>query len=592
MLWAMLVIGLLPVLALTVQSLHCAHEGLVALQQRQLTLTLEQSRDRLSAWLEAQGNLLRLVSLCPGVRGTMPASGAQPADSVISFLDQVVLAQPALDSLMVVDADWHPIAQPTGHTHTAAELVDKEMRTRLAAADSVVWDEHYHLHDDHAMGMHMGCPIRDDTGRIVGYVLANLELQQALASLHQPHTIATTAKVYLVDSTDGRYLSLPPDAAAQVGNPSHLPHTVLHGHGQAHGGHMMLPEYTDFRGKTVIGKALAMPDVNWTLIAEIDRREAFDLIYFLLRRASYMGAFVCFVIVVLAMLSARRLSAPLHQLTLACRQIASGSTQYRLSELPSREANEVAMSFNGMLDRLGEMQRQLVQAGALAAVGELSASIVHEMRNPLNTIQINLTALRRRVQDDDKYLELYQLAERQTGRLQEMLNDLLNYGKPLALQMTPCDVGALVQEVAAEFQRTAAAAGVSIHVQSCTPPPRAELDREQMHRALSNLVENALQATPAGGTITITTAVAGRDWTLSVQDTGPGVTEAMRERIFLPFFTTRPDGTGLGLANVRKIVQLHQGEITIGQSEAGGARFTMRFPRAPETLHESPVSHR
>jgi len=434
----------------------------------------------------------------------------------------------------------------------------------------------------------IGWPIIEERGAApIGYLVADLSLVQAVEALQDPPRHPTSLKLCLIADADHRYLSLPHQDMKPHGNqiaklppglfatpppPAHAGHV----HGAAPPGMV----YRDYWGTKVLGQALPMPEFGWTLIAEIHHREAFDLLYFLVRRASYSAIVLSLAIGVLALVVARRLSYPLTELTRVCRQVAAGEPNYRLGALPSREANEVASSFNTMLDRLAETQRQLVQAGALAAVGELSASIVHEMRNPLNTIQMNLAALRRRLRDEPQYLELFELAERQAGRLQEMLNDLLNYGRPLAPAFAPCDVGELLGEVVRDYHSQAATGQVAVVLELAPHAVTVPLDRELLRRAFGNLLENALQATPAGGTVKLSLIAAQRHWLVTVADSGPGIPEAMRERVFLPFFTTRPGGTGLGLANVRKIVLLHHGEITIGTAELGGAAFILCFPRS------------
>lgn len=580
---ALLLTGLLAVAAVTAQSLHCAHEGLLSMQQQQLSLTLAQAAANLRAWPVEHGQVLAQAALTPAVRHALKGG---PATGLNRYLDDLRATAPSLHAIYLVDRDFRPVAQSSHQGEPVDELL-AGLRESLATRPGLAWLPEPPARNRFAT-LVVGWPIGEQREAApIGYLVASLDLVEAVAALSAPPLHPTSLKLYLIADADHRYVSLPhwnvkqsPRDVAKL--PAELfaapPPAPAHA-GHVHGATPPGAVYRDYRGQKVIGQALAMPEFGWTLVAEVDHREAFDLLYFLVKRAGYSAVALALIIGVLALWVARRLSYPLTELNRVCRQVAAGEPNYRLGALPSQEAHEVAMSFNTMLDRLAETQRQLVQAGALAAVGELSASIVHEMRNPLNTIQMNLAALRRRLQDEPQYLELFELTERQTGRLQAMLNDLLHYGKPLTLSLAPVDLGALLAEVAGEYQSQATAGQVAVQLRLPPTPLTATVDRELLHRAFANLLENALQATPPGGTVQLALSPGTTHWTASVEDSGPGLAAAMRERVFHPFFTTRPNGTGLGLATVRKIVQLHHGDITIGTAALGGAAFVLRCPR-------------
>jgi signal transduction histidine kinase len=580
---ALLLTGLLAVAAVTAQSLHCAHEGLLSMQQQQLSLALAQAAADLRAWPVEHGQVLAQVALTPAVRHALKGG---PATGLDRYLTDVTYTAHSLDSLYLLDREFQVVAQASTIDPGADALIAR-LREALPSRTGPGWWTLAPGKDGSPGTVALGCPVIEQRGAApIGYLVAHLDMGGATYALHHGPRHPASLKFSQINDADGRYFGLrdqdvkpfgnteaklPPGLATTATAPNHA--------GHVHGAKPPGAVYRDYRGKRVLGQALALPEFGRTLVAEVDHREAFDLLYFLGRRAGYSAIALALLIGALALWVARRLSYPLMELNRVCRQVAAGEPNYRLGALPSQEAHEVAMSFNTMLDRLAETQRQLVQAGALAAVGELSASIVHEMRNPLNTIQMNLAALRRRLQDEPQYLELFELAERQTRRLQDMLNDLLQYGRPLAPTLAACDLEALLREVAAQHQPQAVAAQITLDLQLPPAPVTVTADRELLHRAFANLLENALQATPPGGTVRLTLAPGTTHWIASVEDSGPGIPEPMRERVFHPFFTTRPGGTGLGLATVRKLVQLHHGTVTVGTAALGGAAFILRCPR-------------
>ncbi len=227
-----------------------------------------------------------------------------------------------------------------------------------------------------------------------------------------------------------------------------------------------------------------------------------------------------------------------------------------------------------------------MNAGALAAVGQLSSSVVHEMRNPLSSIKLNLTAMRDGFAEGSDDRELAEIALGEASRVEGMLNDLLAYGKPLDLCLGTVPLPGLLQRVAEHARGACRERGIRL-VTEWNGNERAALpaDEEQMLRALANLTDNAIEFSPDGGVVAIVVTAPGDAPDLGeivVRDEGPGVRADSLEHVFEPFFTTRERGTGLGLANVRKIVECHGGTVNASNRPEGGAAFTVRMPAVKE----------
>ncbi len=234
--------------------------------------------------------------------------------------------------------------------------------------------------------------------------------------------------------------------------------------------------------------------------------------------------------------------------------------------------------------RKNEIERALAQTASLARIGELTSSIAHEMRNPLSSINMNIKTIQQELGDaNPAFHELATIAQEQSRRLENMLNDLLNYGRPLTLQIRPTSFSALVEATFNAIARPRDEKKITIKVHDNLGDTLLEIDRELMIRALTNLVLNAIQWSPEESTIAIasrlSSTISAHDQAIiEVRDCGPGLDSSKSHRLFQPFMTSRPGGTGLGLANVRKIVEYHGGSVTGCNHAEGGALFTITIP--------------
>jgi len=228
------------------------------------------------------------------------------------------------------------------------------------------------------------------------------------------------------------------------------------------------------------------------------------------------------------------------------------------------------------LSDLRTAQDKLVRGERLAALGEMASVVGHELRNPLTAVMNALFLLRRGLGDPvteviDKHLNM---AERETSKAAALAEDLTAFVRPRHPVMQEVDLASVVQEV---IQATPPPEAVQLAVE--TSPLTVYADRNQLAEVLTNLVTNAYQAVPDGGTVLVrATSANGASAVMVVEDSGPGVDAELAERIFEPFFTTKSSGTGLGLAIVRRLVEGHGGEISIENGSECGARVIVRLP--------------
>jgi len=213
----------------------------------------------------------------------------------------------------------------------------------------------------------------------------------------------------------------------------------------------------------------------------------------------------------------------------------------------------------------------------------LAGGLAHEIKNPLSTIRMNMELLAEDFRESDaprdrRAMKKVDLVHRECQRLQELLDNFLQFAKAHRLDLQPSDLNALVRQVLDFFRPKARQAGVEIVDYLTGNLPTVLLDREAFHGALLNLVLNAEQAMPDGGQLVVRTYGTADGVALDLIDTGCGMDEATRAKIFETFFSTKRGGSGLGLPTTRKIIEGHGGQITL-QSEPGrGTQVTLKLP--------------
>jgi two-component system, NtrC family, sensor kinase len=249
-----------------------------------------------------------------------------------------------------------------------------------------------------------------------------------------------------------------------------------------------------------------------------------------------------------------------------------------------RQNDELELAYR----QLVVAQRAQVQAERLAAIGEISSQITHELRNPLSSIGLNVEMLSDELRSaESERLEdaadMLRAIERELQRLTDLTDRYLDMASGDGRTRTRCDVASVVTDVVAQLRPECERDGVTLHLEAA--PAHCLADADQVRQVVINLVQNALAAVREhvdASRIEVGVGVEDAQVVVSVEDDGPGIADAVADALFEPFTTTRPEGTGLGLAICRRIVEDHGGTIDAGMSErVGGARFEIRLSAAP-----------
>ncbi|MBA3770318.1 MAG: sensor histidine kinase [Blastocatellia bacterium] len=220
-------------------------------------------------------------------------------------------------------------------------------------------------------------------------------------------------------------------------------------------------------------------------------------------------------------------------------------------------------------DELQDTFQQLLQAEKLTSLGELSAGIVHEVRNPLASIKGAIEILQDELDADSPRREFAEIAVKEIERLDKMVGEYLRFAQPGKLAVEPSNINDIVDSVAALIKNQALSKGILIEKELDDTIPKLSIDTEQIRQVLLNLAINALQAVSGGGRITFITKKKNDLCVVEVEDSGEGISQANLAKIFDPFFTTKEKGVGLGLSIAHKIINEHGGQLTAFNQTTG-----------------------
>jgi signal transduction histidine kinase len=289
--------------------------------------------------------------------------------------------------------------------------------------------------------------------------------------------------------------------------------------------------------------------------------------------------------ILLSTFLAMRYTEPIHNVVKAARKVAAGDLNQSLPVDRKDEIGDLTQSFNYMVQKLREQKRleeRLREAEHLSAVGQLARGIAHEIRNPLNFISLCIDHIKTKYRPQDVaqaagFERLVGSMKEEIHRLDKLVRDFLDYGKPLKLDLQPVETQELLADVVEIVKAKAESDRIQI-LENYYALPRLKIDVELMKSCLFNIVTNAFQAMPDGGTLTLTTEQQDNGFSLRVNDTGVGVSEENLARIFEPFFTTKSQGLGLGLAMTKRVIEEHGGKIEFSSTEGRGSEVTIRLP--------------
>jgi two-component system nitrogen regulation sensor histidine kinase NtrY len=317
------------------------------------------------------------------------------------------------------------------------------------------------------------------------------------------------------------------------------------------------------------------------------RKELVLLTRQILKIAAAVAAAALFIGLLVSLWISARITKPVEELAEGARRVADGRWDTRIDVHGRDEIGQLAQAFNGMTQTLAAQRERLVQTERVAAWRELARRLAHELRNPLFPMQITIENLQKaRKLDAKQFLEVFNEStstlKTELANLNTIVTRFSDFSKMPAPQFVRMNVNEALRNAVRLFEPQFNEVGkptITPELFLTDPLPDIDADPDLLHRAFQNLVLNALDAMPAGGTLTLRTSEHDGIVRIEVADTGKGLTEEECSRLFTPYYTTKLQGTGLGLAIVQSVVSDHHGTISVTSGEGRGTTFRIDLPQ-------------
>jgi two-component system nitrogen regulation sensor histidine kinase NtrY len=317
------------------------------------------------------------------------------------------------------------------------------------------------------------------------------------------------------------------------------------------------------------------------------RKELVLLTNKIVKIAVAVGAGALFVGLLMALWISARITKPVEELAEGAREVAAGRWDTHIDVHGGDEIGQLAEAFNHMTQTLAAQKERLVQTERVAAWRELARRLAHELRNPLFPMQITVENLQKaRKLEAKQFLEVFNEStatlKTELANLNTIVTRFSDFSKMPAPQFARVNVNESLRNAVRLFEPQFNEVGkptITPELFLTDPLPEIDADPDLLHRAFQNLILNALDAMPAGGTLTLRTSEHDGNVRIEVSDTGKGLTPEECSRLFTPYYTTKLQGTGLGLAIVQSVVSDHHGTISVTSSEERGTTFRIDLPQ-------------
>ena len=326
------------------------------------------------------------------------------------------------------------------------------------------------------------------------------------------------------------------------------------------------------------------------LEVDVDNKSALALLHKVQNQAIIVGLTALFILsLVIIRLYDKLLHSPFRELKKMMAEVEKGNPKVRLTSDKNDEIGSLIQSFNHMVRKLQESnhkieklyQKEIRRAEHLASIGELAAGLAHEIKNPLAGVKGALEVMRHQVRDDQTKREIFDEMLRQLENIDKTVQDLLTYARPKELKFCWVEPNECVLNAIKTAQTQTTGKKIKFEFSGLPDGTLAYLDPDGIQEVVLNLIVNSLTSIEKEGTISLTLErTPDNKLIIKVTDDGCGIPEEVIPHIFKPFFTTRKDGTGLGLSISKKIIEAHEGLITVESQPGGGTTFAIILPGA------------
>ncbi|MBU0944846.1 MAG: sensor histidine kinase [Proteobacteria bacterium] len=570
---AMAVAGLFPLLVMAFQNNYFARQTIENGEKDHLAFSLRSRQLWLRTWVSHTRQDFYHLAF-----DTDASKDLRDEEMFLQTAKKLFKGHLTYRSISLYRPDWSLIIRYPEGFKEEVQSPSKAYRKKLQAPGSLfVVDEDY-LNVGKEVILPVGQGILNQQGRIGAFLVAEINLSRSLNRILADNSDLNSGGSYILASEAGKILYRAPLSGNETASTectwNSVPIQVL-----------TSPSWEVHKIKNCYENeayfiTAPIPEFKWLLISQFETGSALQQFKKYIYYGLVTAFFTLMILMLLAQNLSRRLAAPLDELTRVARQISVGQNNERLPPFKEEYVQEVGVAFNAMMDALEKQQQSIIQSTTLSTVGKMSSSLVHEMRNPLSSIKINLQAIARKLKKDEAYSEMATISLMQVSRLEQMFKDLLQFSKPIEIHRRQITFAELMEETLPTVTPEAMKKNIELQVKDGLQDLPFQADKESSCRALINLVQNAIQWSEPASIVTISgERPPGSEGVtiIRVADTGPGLRPEQMERVFQPFFTTRDLGTGLGLANVKKVMDYQGGSVLARNNPDGGASFSLIF---------------
>lgn len=606
---SIMLIAVIPIGIMAYESTILARKTLTKFAYLHMATIAGTRANHLDSWLEERLSDLGVLSRLPAIREAClryresVEKGSQvPADLLVDTLNILEGRSPSYENITVLLPGGEVVATTHPAETTRVDLRDLQAVERLQTGKEPLLGPVYQNPGVEGWHVQLASRIDDRNGAPLAYIVAVLDLSKTIDPIMVERSgLGETGETYLVNE-DRRIISesrfLPwRDLIDRSFDTVGIRAVLEHKNGTA--------VYENYIGREVLGSYIWLPNYDWGILAEMETDEILRPLEWIEAVGIATTLLVGLVCLFMAYLVSRRISRPIVQVADAAEEMARGNLKQRIPFSSKDEVGRLAASFNTMAQQLSQSvfslrqkeeslqkaynelvsaQEELMRSERMAAVGELVASVAHEMRSPLSSIKLNLQIIGRSLGKETDLFEHYEIALDQAAQMERMFSDLLNYSKPLEIQKKDVQVGLLVDRCLQELEGETGARRIVVERSIAPDLPPIIGDPDKIEQVFLNVLKNAIEASEPGGIIMISASAeetgGGTAVTVVVSDSGPGISQRNLGTVFKPFFTTKKKGTGLGLAIVKKIVDAHGGNIAIESVEGRGTVVRLTFPGA------------
>lgn len=343
--------------------------------------------------------------------------------------------------------------------------------------------------------------------------------------------------------------------------------------------------------REMIAAFVPIQNLNWGMVVQQSKSEAFELVRKMQAQVIIFVSITSILAIVLAFGTIQRITRPIETLVQGVRQYADGNLTHRIQIHQQDELMVLADEFNKMAESLEKNQRQLRRMERLAALSRFAALVSHEIRNPLNAMNINMQILRRLITQTnspaDSKIKYMNIISSEIERMNSIVSNFLAITRPPELTLIRSDIHQILEEVVITLEEQARRKGINVNRHYYQEALLGLFDHNQLKQVFHNILLNAFEAMPDGGTILIETSrplsLKSRHrspdrMVIKVIDSGIGIPKNKLAEIFEFYYTTKKSGTGLGLAIARQIIEAHKGEIKVESIEKQGTTVIIELP--------------